>query len=154
MSFFSQTAGGRHEAHKNCRSKWGRAVTHALTIRPVPGRFAVARLAADADCPPWLNGPGFQALIRAEDELTLVCHEDRVPLEVEAERDWVCLRTVGRFPFEAAGIVQSLVAPLSENGIGVFVVCTFDGEHVLVPAEEADAARRFLEAAGHRLDAG
>lgn len=120
-----------------------------VRIRPVPGRYAVARLSADARIPDWVNGPGFQAIVRSDDEMTIVCLEDRVPRGVEVENGWACMRTVGPFPFDATGIVQSVIAPLSENGLGVFVVCTFDGEHVLVPSSDAQNAKRHLEAAGH-----
>ncbi len=122
---------------------------HILHIRFVPGRYAVSQLPADAEVPRWLNGQGFKAVIHSDDEVTVVCLEDRVPLDVASEREWACLRTIGPFPFEAAGIVQALIAPLSGNGIGVFVVCTYDGEHVLIPASEAELAVQCLEAAGH-----
>lgn len=121
----------------------------SLTLRVVPGRYAVARLAAAAPIPDWASGPGFGAIIRAEDELTILCEESRVPGTVEAEGGWACLRTVGPFPFQASGIVQALIAPLSSNGIGVFVVCTFDGEHVLIPERDRQRACDLLVAAGH-----
>jgi len=123
-----------------------------LRIRFVPGRYAVARLPAGADIPTWLNGPGFQAIVRSDDELSLVCFEDRVPSKVEAERGWACVRTIGPFPFNATGIVQSLITPLSEYGIGVFVVCTYDGEHMLIPGQDAEKAIRCLENAGHLVE--
>ena len=75
-----------------------------------------------------------------------------MPDAVEAEGGWICFRTIGPFSFESAGIVLSLIEPLSSNGIGVFVVCTYDGEHVLVPASEADKAKHCLETAGHTWD--
>ncbi len=125
---------------------------HQLSLHILPGRYAVARLAPDATFPDWLDGSGFQAAIRAEDELTIVCSQERVPLGVEAERDWSCLRTIGPFDFETTGIVQSLVSPLSDHGIGVFVLCTFDGEHILVPGSKADAAMCILKQAGHDVD--
>jgi hypothetical protein len=112
-----------------------------LRIRFVPGRYAISRLAAHADIPDWLNGPGFRAVIHADDEVTLICLEDRVPAGITAETGWACLRTLGPFPFDAAGIVQSLIAPLSS-----------DGEHVLIPAHETDRARRLLETAGHVVE--
>jgi uncharacterized protein len=125
-----------------------------LNLRMVAGRYAVARLAAEAAIPVWADGAGFVAIARAEDELTVVCLAERVPVEVEAERDWVCLRTLGPFAFDATGIVQALIAPLSENGVGVFVVCTFDGEHLLIAAKDEARARGLLLAAGHRFTAG
>lgn len=124
-------------------------MNHTLQIRFVPGRYAVSRLAADADVPGWWSGPGFKAVISSDDETTLICLEDRVPADVDTEMGWACLRTIGPFPFDAAGIVQSLVAPLSANGIGVFVVCTYDGEHVLIPASDVEKAVQYLGAAGH-----
>lgn len=124
-------------------------MSHILNIRTVPGRYAVSRLDTDVDIPNWLTGPGFKAVICSDDETTLVCLEDRVPNNVQAETGWACLRTMGPFPFNASGIVQSLITPLSSNGIGVFVVCTFDGEHVLIPASDLETAVHCLEVAGH-----
>lgn len=120
-----------------------------LQIRFVPGRYAVSQLAANVDMPGWYSGPGFKAAIHTEDETTLVCLEERVPADTETEKGWACLRTIGPFPFDAAGIVQSLIEPLSTNGIGVFVLCTYDGEHLLIPSSDADKAVQYLEAAGH-----
>jgi hypothetical protein len=122
-----------------------------LKLRFVPGRYSVARLAPDSSIPGWASGPGFSAIIRADDELTIVCHEDRVPEGVEAEHGWACLRTIGPFDFQATGIVHFLIGPLSSNGIGVFVVCTFDGEHVLIADRDRDKARSLLTAAGHNF---
>ncbi|MBM2317448.1 ACT domain-containing protein [Sulfitobacter pseudonitzschiae] len=122
---------------------------HILQIRFVTGRYAVSRLPAHSDVPSWLNGQGFKAVINSDDETTLVCLEDRVPADVKSERGWACLRTIGPFSFDAAGIVLSLIEPLSANGIGVFVVCTYEGEHVLISASDAEKAVQCLEAAGH-----
>ncbi|CAM5186886.1 hypothetical protein CDEN61S_01998 [Castellaniella denitrificans] len=123
----------------------------SLKLRFVFGRYAIARLAPDGPIPDWASGPGFSAVIRADDELTIVCHENRVPDGVEAEHGWACLRTIGPFDFQAAGIVHALIGPLSSNGIGVFVVCTFDGEHVLIADRDRDRARDLLASAGHRI---
>jgi hypothetical protein len=124
-----------------------------VKLRTVSGIYSVARLAADAPIPGWFDGHGFSAAIRADDELTLVCPQDRVPDGIEAERGWRCFRSVGPIPFNATGIVRSLIEPLSSRGIGVFVVCTFDGEHVLVSANDWEKSRILLEQAGHVFEA-
>lgn len=124
-------------------------MTLKLTLRLVPGTFAISRLAANDPLPDWLGAAPFSAMIRAEDEMTVVCDQASVPDMVHSDRDWACLRTVGPFPFEAAGIVRTLIGPLSENGIGVFVLCTFDGEHLLVKHTDLDRAAALLAQAGH-----
>lgn len=129
----------------------GHTMPIKLKIKAVAGCYAVARLPAEAIIPDWASGPGFSAIVRADDELTIVCLAERVPADVEAERSWKCLRTVGPFDFDATGIVRALIDPLSSHGIGVFVVCTFDGEHVLVPSQDFMRARDCLSRAGHTL---
>jgi hypothetical protein len=122
-----------------------------LRLRIVAGQYAVARLPVGSSIPAWASGSGFSAIVRAEDELTIVCSEDRIPEEVEAERGWICLRTIGPFEFQATGIVRSLIEPLSANGIGVFVICTFNGEHLLVSAKDGRKTQDLLIAAGHEF---
>jgi hypothetical protein len=83
--------------------------------------------------------------------VTVLCDAARIPEGVESDLGWLCLRSVGPFPFDAAGIVQSLISPLSDNGIGVFVVCTFDGEHLMIKQSDRRRAMSLLQAAGHRF---
>ncbi|MCC0036689.1 MAG: ACT domain-containing protein [Hoeflea sp.] len=125
----------------------------SLRLRRVPGRYGLARLAPDAAIPDWAGGAGFWAVIRAEDEITIVCLQQRIPDGAESSRDWQCLRTIGPFAFDATGIVSSLIAPLSDAGIGVFVVCTYDGEHLMVAEREMAKSMALLEARGHRFEA-
>ncbi|MEO0682738.1 MAG: ACT domain-containing protein [Pseudomonadota bacterium] len=122
-----------------------------MNLRRVPGRYAVARLPAQAPIPDWLSGPGLVGLVRAEDELTLICLEDRVPQGLAAQRGWACLRSVGPFPLQQPGLLASLLTPLAEAGLAVFALCTFDGEHLLIEAARADAALDALRSAGHAL---
>jgi uncharacterized protein len=129
------------------------AMTGAINLQIVDGQFGIARLATGVKIPDWLNGPGFSALIRASDELTVVCWQDRIPPDVTATRNWRCFRSVGPFAFDASGIVMSLIAPLSTQGIGVFVVCTFDGEHILVAEADWDKSMDLLDKAGHLFPA-
>lgn len=122
-----------------------------MFLKHITGRFAVAQLPPEAELPGWFSGPGFAAMVRAEDELTLVCTETRVPQDVAAQRGWACFRSVGPFAFDEAGIVAALVSPISAAGIGVFVLCTFDGEHILYPADEFGRVQDILTAEGHRF---
>lgn len=123
--------------------------TLSLTLRFVSGEYAVARLAPDEAIPQWALGPGFFAIVRADDELTIVCAAAAVPDDIEMERGWACLRTVGPFAFQAAGVVQALISPLSAEGVGVFVLCTFDGEHMLIAERDRQRAVELLQVAGH-----
>lgn len=125
--------------------------TKRITLQPLPGTYTIARLPPDHPIPPWADGPGFVTLSRSPQELSITCLDARVPEGVQADRGWAALRFVGPFAFGETGIVLSVIRPLSENGVGIFVVSTFDGDHLLV--QQADRARAWalLAGAGHVL---
>lgn len=122
-----------------------------MRLKTIPGTYAVARLAPDAPIPGWADGAGFSAIVRSDDELTIVCLQDRVPQGTTSEPGWRCFRSLGPFAFDETGIVASLISPVSKAGIGVFVVCTFDGEHILVPDARFAEAQDVLTAEGHHF---
>ncbi len=130
-----------------------RGVTMAagIKLKQLPGLYAIARLEVGDGIPDWADGPGFVSISRTEDELSVTCLRDRIPGNVRHDGDWVAFKFEGPFAFGETGIVLSVIRPLSENGLGIFVVSTFDGDHLLVKAADRAAAIRLLGEAGHRL---
>lgn len=120
-----------------------------MRLREVPGKFGVAQMAADAPIPDWANGPGFCSIVRADDELTIICHEDRIPDTVPSELGWSCFRSIGPVAFDDAGVLAALISPISNAGIGVFVLCTFDGEHIMCPTNAFQHVKEILAQHGH-----
>ena len=123
----------------------------SITLRPLAGRYAIARLEPTAAIPAWADGEGFVSIGRTAEELSVVCLAERVPGMVRHDGDWVCFKFEGPFAFDETGIALAVIRPLSETGIGIFLVSTFDTDHLLVKAAHADAARRLLIEAGHRF---
>jgi hypothetical protein len=122
-----------------------------ITLEQAPGNYAVSRLDADAALPAWADGPGFMTVSRSAQELSILCLAERVPPGVLSESGWTCFRFVGPFAFGATGIVLSVVQPLSTAGIGVFVVSTYDGDHLMVKHADLARATGLLRAASHTL---
>jgi hypothetical protein len=122
-----------------------------VRLRQLPWLYAIARLDPAHRLPDWADGPGFVRISRTDDELSIVCLQARVPGQVRQDGDWTCFKLQGPFAFGETGIVLSVIRPLSEDGLGVFVVSTFDGDHLLVKAADAERAAGVLAAAGHKL---
>ncbi|GAB3124463.1 ACT domain-containing protein [Novispirillum itersonii] len=123
-----------------------------VTLQQWDGLYAVAQLPPDAPFPGWITGPGMVTLTRADDELSVVCRQDRIPADgVRVDRDWCCLKLLGPFAFNETGIVLSVIRPLSENGLGIFVVPTFNGDFLLVKAADLPVAETLLTQAGHTV---
>lgn len=124
---------------------------HSITLEQASGEYAVSRLDATAPIPAWADGDGFVSISRSRQELSIVCAAARVPPGTVSEREWRCWRFVGPFAFGATGIVLSVVRPLSLGGLGVFVVSTYDGDHLLLKTQDLPDAIRLLNDAGHVL---
>ena len=117
------------------------------TISVQPDRLAVCRLAADAPLPAWLfhAESHFLSLTRTLEETSIVCPEDDLPPSLtRAKRGWRALKLEGPIPFEEAGVLAGIAAPLAEAGIPLFALSTFDTDYVLVRERDLARAREVL----------
>jgi hypothetical protein len=100
--------------------------------------------------PEWASGDGgFYSVTRAADELSIVCAENAVSFGVKCERAWGVFVIEGPFDFAATGVLVSAAVPLTEAGVPILAVSTFDTDYVLVKQGHAENAVRALESAGH-----
>jgi uncharacterized protein len=123
----------------------------SLRVTVLPLRLAVCRLAPEAALPPWVAGP-FTSVTRTTEELSVVCDDDAVPEDVQAERGWRALKVEGPIPFEVTGVAAALVGPLAEARISVFLLATFDTDYLLLKEEVFEAAVAVLREAGHDIN--
>jgi len=114
--------------------------------------YAVARLEPDAEIPGWARGAHFWSITRSDSELSIVCSEDDVPPDVSAERGWCALEVAGPLDFSLVGVVSSLVTPLADAEIPIFVLSTFETDYLLVREANLERAVEALTAAGHTVD--
>lgn len=105
---------------------------HKLTLSLLPNHFAICKLSPDADIPAWCKNTEFYSIKRSRNDLSVVCFDEDVPSEVEAERDWRALIIEGPLDFSLIGILASPLTPLAKANISVFVISTYDTDYILV----------------------
>ncbi|MGN0099162.1 MAG: ACT domain-containing protein [Candidatus Methanomethylophilaceae archaeon] len=96
-------------------------------------------------------GSGFVFLFRTDDELSIVCRTVDVPCKGIVERNdgWRAFRVVGKLDFSLIGVLSRITGILADNGIGVFVVSTFDTDYILVRDDDVSDTRGALSDAGY-----
>jgi hypothetical protein len=124
---------------------------HNLKFRLLPGPYAIVRLASDAPVPDWATKGDFTSITRTADELSIVCPAGNVPPDVHSPHRWVCLKLEGPFPFSQTGVLLSFIEPLSNQGIPIFAIATYDTDYILVQEEFAGASLDLLRLAGHEI---
>jgi len=113
------------------------------------GLYAIVRLPPQSSVPDWAAEGDFTSITRSTDELSIVCAADNVPKTVVPGPRWICLKLEGPFPFSQTGVLLSFIEPLSNNGVPIFAISTYDTDYVLVQEEFAGATFQALDAAGH-----
>jgi len=122
-----------------------------LKFRKLPGLYAVIRLLPEAPVPHWATTGDFTSITRTTDELSIVCSADNVPKDVDPGPRWICLKLEGPFPFSQTGVLLSFIEPLSNNGVPIFAISTYDTDYVLVQHDHARQALDLLREVGHEL---
>lgn len=113
--------------------------------------YAIVKLPPDAAVPEWAHTGVFTSVTRTPDELSIVCPEQNVPLEIASGSRWFCYKLVGPFPFDQVGVLESFIGPLAEAGVPIFTISTYDTDYVLVQEQYSGVTQSTLQNAGHEL---
>jgi hypothetical protein len=110
----------------------------------LPDSLAICRLNKDAEIPDWALAGSFYAVVRTEDELSIVCPDGHPPSGTKFDSGWRALKVKGPLAFDEIGILAGLTVPLAEAGIPVFVISTFDTDYLLVKEPQLSKTVRLL----------
>jgi len=93
----------------------------------------------------------FYSISRTKEELSIVCHASIQIESDKSETGWSCIKVMGPLDFEWTGILANLSQTLSDAGISMFALSTYDTDYILIKAEKLEAAKTVLLASGHRI---
>jgi len=120
-----------------------------VKLRTLPDSYAVVRLQPGSELPEWVDKGPFRSVTRTDHEVSVVCRDHDVPGGESVDRGWTVLEVMGPLDFTLSGVVASLVAPLAEADLPIFVISTFESDYVLVRSADLARAADILEDAGH-----
>ena len=90
-------------------------------------------------------------MTRTGAELSVVCREDLVPAGARSRPGWRALTVAGPLDLSMVGVLASLATVLAAAGVAVFVLSTFDTDHVLVRDDDLTRAVGALRGDGHTV---
>jgi uncharacterized protein len=126
----------------------------SLKFCQLRGLYAIVRLPPHAPVPAWAAKGDFTSITHTADEVSIVCAANNIPRDVDPGPRWVCLKLEGPFAFSETGILLSFIEPLSNGGIPIFAISTYDTDYVLVQEAFAGVTLQTLDKAGHELLGG
>ena len=120
-----------------------------MKLRTLPDSYAVVRLQPGSELPDWVDKGPFRCVTRTDNEVSVVCRDHDVPEGESVDRGWTVLEVMGPLDFSLAGVVASLVQPLADAELPIFVISTFESDYVLIRSSDLGRAADILEDAGH-----
>ena len=88
-------------------------------------------------------------MAKTDDEISLVIPSNLVPRgSATVEDGWRGFKIAGVLDFGLVGVIAKISGILSEAGISVFVVSTFNTDYIFVKAENFDKAAGVLVGGG------
>ena len=126
--------------------------TLTLTLRPE--ELSVCRLPAGSPWPPPPQDGTLFSVTASEAETSVVCRSGSGPPGAVVEEGWQALTVAGPLEFSMVGVLAALAGPLADAGIGIFVLSTFDTDHLMVKARDLGATATSLRSHGHTVHTG
>ena len=131
---------------------WTQRVLH-LTLHPE--RYTVARF-PDNEPPDagWGAPCDLLSVTCTGEGWTVVGTEDRIPPGGIEEKGWRHLEVRGPLDFGEIGVLASLSSTLADAGVPLFVISSFETDHLLIRESEMERAVDALSSRGHRIVRG
>jgi uncharacterized protein len=116
-----------------------------LSLQLLKVKLTVCQLDKDASIPTWAVNDSFFSVSKTEDELSIVCSENKVPSGIKSEKDWRAFKVIGPLDFSMTGILAPIANVLADSKISIFAISTFDTDYILVKNKYLERAVKVLD---------
>lgn len=126
-----------------------------MRLRFLADNYSVCQLVSDEPIPDWINvkndGP-IVAVLRTQEELTVVAPSHCVPTGIKSSDGWRCFRVVGEMEFDIVGVIAGISKVLAESKIPIFSLSTYDTDYFLVANDNCELAQAALTESGYEFE--
>jgi hypothetical protein len=124
-----------------------------LTLDLLEENFVICRLSPSSSLPSWAFTGPFISITKTNDELSIITIDDnRLPKDIQCERNWKCFKLKGPFPFDMTGVLSSILNPLAKADIAILAISTFDTDYVMIKEKNLQIAIDVLKQNGHTVN--
>ena len=116
-----------------------------MNLKLLRETYAVCRLNINEEIPTWALKGDFFSVTKTEDELSIVCLQDKIDNDVKCEKDWRVLKVEGPLDFSLIGILANISKVLADVKVSIFAISTYDTDYILLKDKDLDVAIEALE---------
>ena len=121
-----------------------------MRLKKVEGDFSICRLNNLSE---FDKKQSFFFAAKTDEEISLVCLTKDVPdRTLQREDGWKGFRIQGVLDFSLIGVLAEISSLLAKNGIGIFVVSTYNTDYIFTKEKDYLRALDLLVQAGHSIE--
>lgn len=122
-----------------------------LKMKLLKEKYGVCRLDKNELIPNWAVDGEFYSITKTEDELSIVCVQDKIPQGIKCEENWKVLKIEGPLDFSLVGILAAISNLMAKNSISIFAISTYDTDYILIKEKDVDRAIMALESDRYKV---
>jgi hypothetical protein len=115
------------------------------------GQYAISKLEPNHPIPYWVSQGEFYAMVRTDEELSLVCNQKFVPKGIQSEKGWQVFKVLGPLDFSMTGVLAGLTSVLAKAGISIFAISTYNTDYLLLKQTHVNTALQAFTIAGYDI---
>ncbi len=128
-----------------------------MRLIELENRFAILRFDPSEIGFRFADYETFFSVTKTSDEISVVCREGdvkKIPFihKAKVESGFRGIKISGTLSFSETGILLSLLKPLGEGNIPVFVISTFDTDYIFIREMDIKPALTILSDNGHKIE--
>lgn len=144
----------KQEKMQNKKGRKRFTMKENLTLKLLKERYGVVRLENGDHISKWVFAGEFYSITKTEDELSIVCLEKNIPLNIKnrkCETGWRILKIEGPLDFSLVGILAKISNLMANNCISIFAISTYDTDYILIKEDNIKKAIDVLMANRYRI---
>ena len=122
-----------------------------LKLTLLKDKYGICALPNTAQIPEWALMQSLISITRTKEELTIVCQQDLIPSQYQSDLNWRCFRVDGTFDLNQIGVISSISLPLTQAGISIYVISTYNTDYFLVQEEKVKQTISVLSDSGYSI---
>jgi len=121
-------------------------------ITILDNEFTIHRFEATEPIPTNIFGSKYYWIGKTDEELSVVCDSNITLNSSKSDGNWSILKLVGQLDFSLVGILANITRALSEAGISIVALSTFDTDYIMVRTAKVEQAKEVLIEAEYQVD--
>jgi uncharacterized protein len=124
----------------------------ALNLIVLGKEYSIYKFSNQTVLPSWIYTSDFYSITGTKDELSVVAAQnDNITDNIKCNKNWRILKICGPLDFSLVGIVADLTCILKEEKIPVFIISTYDTDHILMKQKDLNNGIKALTNQGYTI---